>query len=37
VVSGIQLRSGDEVRVEAVTDAPETAALDYVEVVKEQD
>ena len=35
VVPGVQLRTGDEIRVEASTDQPETAALDYVEVVKE--
>jgi len=36
VVPGIQLRPGDEIRVEAVTDAPETAALDYVEIVPDR-
>ena len=32
LVSGIALRPGDEIRVEAVPDASDTAALDYVEL-----
>jgi len=37
VVSGIALRPGDEIRIEGVPDAPETAALDYVEIVRDKD
>jgi hypothetical protein len=33
VVSGVQLRSGDEIRIEGVPDKPETAALDYLEIL----
>jgi alpha-glucuronidase len=32
VVPGVQLRPGDEIRVEGFPDKPETAALDYLEV-----
>jgi alpha-glucuronidase len=31
-VTGIQLRTGDQIRVEGVPDGPERAALDYVEI-----
>jgi alpha-glucuronidase len=36
VVSGIALRPGDEIRVEAATDQTETAALDYIEIVADE-
>jgi alpha-glucuronidase len=32
VVSGVELRPGDEIRIEGVPDRPETAALDYLEI-----
>jgi alpha-glucuronidase len=35
VVSGVALRRGDEIRIEGLPEAPETAALDYVEVLAE--
>ena len=34
LVSGVALRTGDEIRIEGVPEAPETAALDYVEVLQ---
>jgi alpha-glucuronidase len=33
VVSGVQLRSGDEIRIEGIPEKPETAALDYLEIL----
>ncbi len=36
VVSGITLRPGDEIRVEGFPQKPETAALDYIEVLKDE-
>ncbi len=33
VVSGVQLRPGDEIRIEGIPAKPETAALDYIEIV----
>ena len=35
VVSGIALRPGDEIRIEGTPDGGETAALDYVEILSE--
>jgi alpha-glucuronidase len=35
LISGIALRPGDEIRIEAVPDGREVAALDYVEVLPE--
>src|SRR5262249_27375818 len=32
VVSGVELKSGDEIQVEGVPDGQETAALDYIEI-----
>jgi hypothetical protein len=36
VVPGIELRAGDVIRIGAVTDVPETAALDHVEIVPDR-
>ena len=33
VISGIALRTGDEIRIEGIPEGGETAALDYVEVL----
>jgi alpha-glucuronidase len=33
VVSGVQLRPGDEIRIDGVPEEPETAALDYLEIL----
>jgi len=33
VVGGVALRPGDDIRVEGIPDGPETAALDYIEIV----
>jgi hypothetical protein len=33
VVSGVQLRPGDEIRIEGVPEKPETADLDYLEIL----
>jgi len=35
-ISGIMLRPGDEIRVEGTPDGGETAALDYIEVVRDE-
>jgi len=32
IISGVALRPGDEVRIEGIPDAGETAALDYIEI-----
>jgi alpha-glucuronidase len=32
VISGLPLRSGDEIRIEGIPNAAETAALDYIEI-----
>jgi alpha-glucuronidase len=37
VISGIALRPGDEIRIEGVPDKPETAALDYIEIIRDKD
>jgi len=37
VVPGIELRPGDEIRVEGTPQAPETAALDYIEIVPDRE
>jgi alpha-glucuronidase len=34
VVSGVALRPGDEIRIDGVPDDPETAAVDYIEIVE---
>ncbi len=31
-ISGVALRKGDQIRIEGLPDAPETAAIDYVEI-----
>ena len=35
MVGGLTLRPGDEIRVEGFPEKPETAALDYIEVIKD--
>jgi alpha-glucuronidase len=34
VIPGVQLRPGDEIRIEGMPDKPETAALDYIEILR---
>ncbi len=35
ILSGIALRPGDEIRIEGVPDGGETAAIDYIEMERE--
>jgi alpha-glucuronidase len=35
VVSGVELRPGDEIRIEGIPEKPETAALDYLEILSD--
>ena len=32
IISGVALRPGDEIKIEGIPDAGETAALDYIEI-----
>jgi alpha-glucuronidase len=36
VASGVQLRPGDEIRIEGIPGGPETAALDYLEILPDR-
>jgi hypothetical protein len=37
VVTGIALRSGEEIRIEGFPDKNDDAALDYIEILQEKD